>query len=187
MVAALVAAPAFALAQGAPGPGRSMIGFSVGGLPVPLFLGTSVSASGSRVVVPHVALRADIQLHTLTSFGGITALSAPGTFSASASPCPPATTCYSTYPFRVIAAAAGVELFEYREQKGFYGVLLAGPHHLRSLNGDRSAVVFGWQAGGGVLMPVGHTAVSIEARYVRLSGVDRDRRRIVPLTFGLRF
>lgn len=157
----------------AQGPGRTGIGFALGGLPVPFVIGFSGNLTATRAVAPHVNLRFDLQLHEYAGLGITTGC-----------PSPCASDPASDNLQRLRSVVVGAELYELKNRVGFFAVALAGLHQ-RATEGGRT-VGLGAQVGGGVLVPLSYSAVVIESRYIRYGPLSA-RKSVVSLTFGLRF
>lgn len=166
-VSALLLCAGSAAAQG---PGRTAIGAAIGGLP---FVAASIDLSASRLIVPHIALRADAIAHF--SGGGI----------SNAAPCPIDEPCVAAargYQ-RAGFLLAGVQWFELRHQEGIYALAQVGAARL---TGSTNRVEPVWAVGAGILFGLRATGISLDVHRVQLPRAYAERA-VWPVTVGLHF
>ena len=67
-----------------------------------------------------------------------------------------------------------------------YGIGGAGWYNVGASDGGGSSNHFGWNIGGGILMPLSGFDTFIEARYNQVQG-DAGSSKFIPITFGVLF
>ena len=142
--------------------------------------GPLVSARVGRFLLPHAALRLEVELQ---SFGA----GEPPIFLVA--PCPLTGPCarydvVGAGPIRTLNALASLQYYEQADRRGFYVLAGLGPQFLASHPDRARAIRLAVQAGAGASLA---TVMVIEARYQASLGARAEPQHVVLISVGLRY
>ena len=142
--------------------------------------GPMVSARVGRFLLPHAAMRLEVELQ---SFGA----GEPPVFLDA--PCPLTGPCgryevQGAGPIRMLNALASFQYYEQADRRGFYVLAGFGPQLLASHPDRARAIRLAVQAGAGASLA---TVAVIEARYQASLGARAEPQHVVLISMGLRY